>query len=257
MTTALILAALWVALALFARWLTAPGLRDGEITVNASKRLVEIYARLIHRMRTQGRVFIPDYPLDPPRPIVVIANHTAGVDPILVQAALPFEVRWMMGADMRIEALDFLWEFLRIIFVSRTERSTRGVRDAIAHLKQNQVLGVFPEGHIERPPGALLPFQGGAATLIKKTNALVLPVCITGTPQVDPAWASIWTPSRTTLRFLPTIDYARTHPEFTPPEIANDLRLRFAEALQYPLNDNPPVFQDGQWIYPARTGEPA
>ncbi len=246
----------WIAWCLFARWLTAPNFRASEPTAFAAcaaYRAVQIYAHLIHRLH------IDDPPttlhaLEPlRRPLVIVANHTAGVDPLLIQAALPFEIRWMMGEDMRIATLAPLWEFLRMIFVSRTAPSSRGVRDALKHLKSNNTLGIFPEGHIERPPGALLPFQHGAATLIKKTHALVLPVCITGTPQIDPAWASLWKPSRSRIRFLPVIDYARQLPNADAAQIADDLRLRIATALGSTLNDHPPVFENNEWKYPTPT----
>ena len=247
----LLIPAAWLAWSCFAHWLLAPNFRDADCTTCLAYRAVQIYARLLHRLRIENQPASRAALQAANRPLVVVANHTAGVDPILIQAALPFEARWMMGEDMRLPVLAPLWEFLRIIFVSRTSSSSRGVRDALKHLKSNQVLGVFPEGHIERPAGALLPFQPGAATLIKKTAALVLPVCVSGTPQIDPAWASLWKPSRSRLLFLPVIDYARQLPDADPQQIADDLRLRMATALGSSFNEQPPVFEEGEWKYPA------
>jgi hypothetical protein len=53
------------------------------------------------------------------------------------------------------------------------------------------VIGVFPEGRLERPERHLLPFLPGLGVMIKRTRASVLPIVIEGTPQTETAWASV------------------------------------------------------------------
>lgn len=203
------------------------------------------YVRVVHRLRVFGRAAIPRVPtsgqLD--RPLIVIANHTAGVDPVLIQAAVPFHIRWMMAEDMRLPQLEWMWTWLRVIFVSRTSRDSLGTREAIRHLHAGGVIGIFPEGGLERPSYELLPFQAGVGLLIKRSGALVLPVIVDGTPQVDPAWASLWRPSCSRVRFKPTLDYSRSG--LSPAEIADDLRRRFHEWTGWPLNDDPAPIEMG------------
>lgn len=203
------------------------------------------YARVMHRLTVKGRAAIP--PLGPhgrpPGPLIVIANHTAGVDPVLIQAAAPFHIRWMMAEDMRLPQLEWMWTWLRVIFVSRTNRDSMGAREAIRHLNAGGVIGIFPEGGLERPGFELLPFQAGVGLLIKRTGARVLPAIVDGTPQVDPAWASLWTPSKSCVHFKPTLDYS--HSTLSPAEIAADLRRRFHEWTGWPLNDEPAAIEMG------------
>lgn len=259
------LAAVWALWAAFTRWLLAPGFRGGDVAACATIRTVQIYSRLVHRLRVEGRQHIPARSAlglgD--RPLILVANHTAGVDPVLIQAALPFEVRWVMAEDMRIDALEPLWRYVRIIFVDRQSGEGVGMREALRHLKSCGSLGVFPEGGIERPPRRLLPFREGIGLLVARTGALVLPVVLEGTPQVDPAWASLWKTSRSRVRFLPVIDFApaevgspapsrgrarvRGGPE--PADISARLREVFRETTGWPLNDSPPRFENGQWWY--------
>ncbi|MEQ8850808.1 MAG: lysophospholipid acyltransferase family protein [Phycisphaerales bacterium] len=224
-----------IAFAFLVRWALRPAIRDGDTATTIVYRMVQIYARVMHRLRVRGAAFAPERGGPDDRPVLVVANHTAGVDPLLIQAALPWEVRWVMALDMRLPALGWLWEFGRVIFVDRGKSAGAGVREAIRHLESGGVLGLFPEGGLERPPRQIMPFQHGVGVMIRRTQPLVLPVIVDGAPIVNPAWASLWHTSSATVRFLPTIDYADSG--MGPSEIADDLRRRFADATGWPMND--------------------
>lgn len=189
---------------------------------------IRLYARVVHGLRIEGRVNAPRQPRPAGRPIIVAANHTAGIDPLLISAAVPIFVRFVMASDMRLPALAPLWEFAEVIFVDRGGRTEiAGMRQAIAHLKSGGTLGLFPEGRLARTPGALHPFMPGLGVLVAKTDALVLPVVITGTPLRDSAWASLWSPSRSRVRIMPMVDYRGT----PSPQVAADLHARFQRWL--------------------------
>ncbi|MEL7473663.1 MAG: lysophospholipid acyltransferase family protein [Planctomycetota bacterium] len=226
--------AVWLLISLFVRWLLDNPRQD--LTTGLACRGFLIYGRLVHRLRVEGREHIPTS--RHPGPLIVVANHTAGVDPLLLQGVCPFEIRWMMAEDMRAKGLEWFWSFSRIIFVDRQgQRDMLAAREAIRHVKAGGVLGIFPEGGIERPPRELMPFQRGVGLIISKTGAPVLPVVIDGTPQVDPAWASLWRRSSSRIRVGEPIDYASSG--MKPREYADDLRRRFAEWTGWPLNESP------------------
>ncbi|MDX2114025.1 MAG: lysophospholipid acyltransferase family protein [Planctomycetota bacterium] len=229
----------WALLSAAVAWCRSAGFRDGDIWAGAAIRVARLYSRLFHRLRIEGREHVPVRPSDGvgERPLIVIANHTAGVDPVLIQAALPFEIRWMMAEDMRLPALQWLWDFGRIIFVDRGRGGSAGLREALRHLKTNATLGIFPEGGIERPPRRIMPFREGIGVMIERTDALVLPLIIDGTPQVDPAWASLWRPSRARVRFLPVIDFAAQGAQAQA--IAAELRELYLRQTGWPANDQP------------------
>lgn len=230
--------------ALAARALTRAPLR-GDVWGGLFFAAGRAYVQLVHRLRVEGRAAIPpNGPAgEPPGPLIVIGNHTAGLDPVVIQAAVPFHIRWIMAEDMRLPRLEWLWQWLRVIFVSRASRDSIGTREAIRHLRHGGVIGIFPEGGLERPSYQLLPFQAGVGLLIKRTGARVLPVIVDGTPQVDPAWASLWKPSRTRVHFKPTLDYSKS--DLSPAQIAEDLRRRFMEWTGWPANDEPAALEVG------------
>jgi len=232
----------WVILAagLWAGWavLTAMAERGprGDVLTTVATKLTRVYARVVHNLRIEGLEHVPK--TNRPGKLVVVANHTAGVDPLLIQCVCPFFIRWMMARDMRLPTLEWFWQWTEIISVDREQQEVYAAREAMRHLKEDEVLGIFPEGMLERPPRELMPFVAGVGLIVHRSKAPVLPVIIEGTPQVDPAWASLWRTSRSTLRFMPIIDYSESG--LRPGAIADDLRRRYAEWTGWPLNDSPP-----------------
>ncbi|MBM4109033.1 MAG: 1-acyl-sn-glycerol-3-phosphate acyltransferase [Phycisphaerae bacterium] len=219
MTVAAVILALWTAWAVL-----CAVIRDnprGDFTTGVLYHLIRLHARAIHRLRVAGARHLPS----DPGPLIVVSNHTAGVDPLLIQAACPFEVRWMMGADMMVPAGRALWEHARVIPVDRARGDSAALRDAIRHLRAGGVLGVFPEGGIETPPGTPRPFEPGLGLLIARTGATTLPVVVDGTPRAVTAWGSLFTPSRSRVTFHEPIP-ASALPG-TPPEIVADLEARY------------------------------
>lgn len=192
------------------------------------------YTRVFHGLRVEGVENLPAG--KHPGPLIVIANHTAGIDPMLVQSAVPFYVRWMMGKDMMLPAMDAIWDWLEVIAVRRGERDMSAAREGLRHLAKGGVLGVFPEGRLERPPGQIRQFHPGIGLLVSKTGAPILPIVITGTPQVDPAWASLRVPSRSVIRIQPIIRYERG--KTSPEQITRELRELFCEWTGWPENND-------------------
>ncbi|MBN4052798.1 1-acyl-sn-glycerol-3-phosphate acyltransferase, partial [Roseiflexus sp. AH-315-K22] len=166
----------------------------GDLATGAWVWAMKAYARVMHRLAVRGAENVPKSVQA--GPLIVVANHTAGVDPLLMQSACRFEIRWVMAKDMRHPAFEAFWRWSQIVFVDRASGEVNGTREALRHVREGGVLGIFPEGGLERPPRVIRPFHRGIGFIIKKTGARVLPVVIEGTPQVDPAWASLWKRSR-------------------------------------------------------------
>lgn len=208
----------------------------GSVEAGLVALVASVYARLVHRLRVEGRRCIPQG--RSPGPLIIVANHTAGVDPVLIAAAWPaVAIRFVMAQDMRNADLAWLWTLARVIFVERGRKSVLGIRDALDHLAHHGILGVFPEGRIEHPPRSLLPFHPGVGLFIRRSGARVLPCIIRGTPDIDSAWASLYRPSHAVVRFMPIISYAGC--ELDEQAIADDLRARFAAWTGWPMVEAP------------------
>ncbi len=161
-------------------------------------------------------------------PMIVVSNHTAGVDPILVSAAVPTKICWLMADDMRVRGMGWFWNWAGVIFIARNRHGRTGLRRARTHLDNGGVIGIFPEGKIERPAKQLHKFAPGVGVLVKRSGARVLPVIIEGTPtEAANAWDSLWTRSNTRIRVMKPIDYKESG--MSNAEIAQDLHKRYAE----------------------------
>lgn len=245
-------AGVWIAFAFVCRALMNNPV--GDIPTGMLYFAVRAYVRLRHHLHVSGRENIPaaraGARLDTGKPgsrgpLVIVANHTAGMDPVLIQAPCQFHIRWMMGRDMFVKQLDWLWEWQRAIPVSRvwldgdrpeqrpgaaSQRADgQSALEAIRHLRAGGVLGVFPEGRIGDREGELLPFLPGVGVIVKKTGAAVLPVVISGTPRGGTAFGSLLRSSRARVRFLPVMEFAGT--KLDAPEIVEQVRGRMASAI--------------------------
>jgi len=205
------------------------------------------YLRIVHRWQVEGAEQIPLT-----GGVLLVVNHTAGLDPILVSTCCPRTVRWIMALDMRLPQLEWFWKWQEIIFVGREgkaspdgsagDRGAAGVRAALEELNRGGVVGIFPEGGIERPPEMVMPFQAGVGLLIRKAKVPVVPVWVSGTPPVDPAWASLWHRSKSRVVFGEPIDY--TDKKMSATEIAADLRHWMLETSGWPTNETSPAMRD-------------
>ncbi|MFT5424048.1 MAG: 1-acyl-sn-glycerol-3-phosphate acyltransferase [Phycisphaerales bacterium] len=206
------------------------------------------YLRIIHRWRVEGAKHVPMT-----GGVLLVANHTAGLDPILVSTCCPRTVRWIMALDMRLPQLEWFWKWQQIIFVGREgkaapdgsspgDRGAAGVRAALEELSRGGVVGIYPEGGIERPPEMVMPFQAGVGLMIRKAKVPVVPVWISGTAPVDPAWASLWHRSKSRVVFGEPIDY--TDKKMSAAEIAADLRQWMLKTSGWPMNDTSPAMRE-------------
>jgi 1-acyl-sn-glycerol-3-phosphate acyltransferase len=236
MSTAIVIAAGvflgLLAWAVFCRWL-GNGPRGDDALGGIAFHAARFYARTIHQLRVIGGNNIPTRrPIQPGNHqagLIIVCNHTAGVDPILVQAALSFEPRWMMAADMQMPLFRPLWEWAGVISVQRGARDARAIREAIGHVQRGGVLGVFPEGGIERPPCRLRPFHPGVGLIVAKTGAPVLPILVSGTPQTKRAWGSLWVPSSSSLTIGPVMQLSGS-----PEAITAEIRAWFSRTSGWP-----------------------
>ena len=190
-------------------------------------------ARFIHRTRWVGfSGFRP-----PEGGFVIVANHASGLDPPLMQFAAGRRVRFMMAKEQMHPALNWLWRRLAVLPVTYTPADAAMLREAVRHVKSGGVVGVFPEGSIERPPNVLGPFAEGTGTLVALTKAPVVVLWIHGTPTVGNAILDPFVPrGRATVEYLGTLDFAAEGVR-DPAEITARLRGAIGSASGWPMRD--------------------
>ncbi len=232
----------WV-VAVGAFWLVLrPGLRlicEAPAGSAISCLVAKYYLRYFQRARYSGLELVPQT-VDP-RGMIVVSNHVSGVDPLLLQIPMRAHIRWMMAADMMVPSLRWFWRQERIIPVCYDIRDATAVRTAIEHLAMGGVLGVFPEGAIERPAKQLRPFVGGLQLIARRANCPILVACIdlegvdSSSPPVS-AFAGLTRRTKPMVRYLAYLDpTAAPHGK----DIGDLIRQQMQSALGYPDNPTP------------------
>ena len=173
-----------------------------------------------------------------PGGLVVVCNHTGPIDPLVLQAACRFEIRWMMAEALMMPALGWLWKRKRMIPIARDGRDTGPLREAIRHVKAGGTIGVFPEGAIVQPRCEVRPFHEGVGLIISRTRAPVLLVWVSGTPESPLMSVALKTRSRSRVVFLDRIEFDKSVDTAT---ITRTLRERITKASGWPVNDDPLV----------------
>lgn len=172
-------------------------------TVGIVSGFNEWFSRYYHELTILSPAKLPD------GPVILACNHTAGVDPLLIQAALPRLVVWMMAReyyDLRL--FRTLFKALEAIPVDRDGRDMAATRSAMRTLKDGRVLGIFPEGRIA-PTGDVLPFQTGVALMALKTGSAVVPAYLDGTQRGRETVQSVLRKCQATLAFGNPVSFDR------------------------------------------------
>jgi 1-acyl-sn-glycerol-3-phosphate acyltransferase len=134
-----------------------------------------VLTRFVYRLKLTGDVHIPTEGA-----AIVAANHVSYVDAIVLAAASPRPIRFMM--DHRIFAtpvLGALFRLVKAIPVAPQKEDPvvyeRAFAEAAKVLAEGDLLGIFPEGGITRD-GTLQPFKGGIMKILERRPAPVVPV---------------------------------------------------------------------------------
>jgi len=202
-------------------------------TMGAIEALLRPLARFIHRTKWEGfdRFKVPE------GGFVIVANHASGLDPPLMQFAVPRRVRFMMATEQMHPMFSWFWGQLRVLPVSYTAADAVMFREAVRHVKGGGVVGVFPEGEIERPSCVLAPFVEGTGTLVALTKAPVVLLWIHGTPTIGNALLDPIVPrGRARVQYVGTYDFAAEGVRDAK-EITARLRAELARVSGWPMRE--------------------
>ena len=142
-----------------------------------------IASRLIYRFRVRGDEHIPTQGA-----AVLVCNHVSFVDAVLLMAASPRPIRFVMDHRIfRIPVLGALFRLARAIPIAPQKEDPAvyqaAFERAAAVLRDGDLLAIFPEGGITRD-GQLQPFKGGIMKILARAaddgvRAPVIPLALT------------------------------------------------------------------------------
>jgi 1-acyl-sn-glycerol-3-phosphate acyltransferase len=136
-----------------------------------------VLTRIVYRFKVRGEEHIPVQ-----GPALLVCNHVSFVDAVLLMAASPRPIRFMM--DHRIFATPVLGAMFRLgkaipVAPAREDAAIyeRAFADAAAVLGEGDLLAIFPEGTITRD-GTLGEFKGGLMKVLERNPVPVIPMAL-------------------------------------------------------------------------------
>ncbi len=208
--------------------------RGGRMTRRQrfAMNLNEFYCKAWFGLRREGICTVPRE-----GPVVIVANHTSGIDPILIIASCPYRPVGFLIAEEYYDLLPVLRWFIRVVDcvpVRRGENDVGAFKEALRHLRSGKPLGIFPAGRIPAPGEAVEPHDG-AVVLALRSGAPVVPVQVSGTVYDGNVGKCFLRRQRTRVRFGPPIDlssYGKDPDKQTLHEISRMLMRKVDELGQ-------------------------
>lgn len=135
--------------------------------------IVYVIFSFIFRFKVSGRENIP---LE--GSLLLCSNHKSNFDPIIISILFPRRISWMAKKEIfNNKILSFIVRRLGAFPVSRKEVDISAVKKSLKILKEDRVLGIFPEGTRVNKLD-LNNAKAGVSLLAIRSKSPVLPVYI-------------------------------------------------------------------------------
>jgi len=133
----------------------------------------------VYRLQKAGLDRIPEE-----GPALIVCNHVSFVDPVVILAASPRPIRFVMDHRIfRIPVLSFVFRSSRAIPIAPAKEDAammeRAFAEVAAALKEGELVAIFPEGRIT-DTGELYPFRPGIKRILEADPVPVVPMALRG-----------------------------------------------------------------------------
>lgn len=163
------------------------------------KYIAKVIFKLIYRIEVINKDKIPTEGR-----FLLCSNHINILDPVILSIILPREIAWMGKKELfEKKWMAKLLTNLGVFPVDRNETELSTIKHAMKLLKNEEILGIFPEGtRVESMD--LENAKAGVALIGIKTKSPILPVYIEGTYKPF---------SKLKVRFGDTFDFSDSYGE--------------------------------------------
>jgi len=201
-------------------------------------RVLRFYASFWFRTRRIGPCTVPRN-----GPVILAANHTAGIDPIAILATCTHRpVSFLVAREYyRLPILRWFMKQVNCISIDREKPGKAFLMGCLRLLKRGGCLGIFPQGTFETPGEEPLEAKSGVGVLAMRSGAVVVPCHISGTHYSDAVSLSFFRRHRVRVRYGKPVDlsaFKADDRERSTMQLASELIMREIRALAPPANDN-------------------
>jgi 1-acyl-sn-glycerol-3-phosphate acyltransferase len=151
---------------------------------------VYCFGRILWRVEIVGCQKISDLH---PGGAILVANHRCSLDPFFLQLAAGRRVHWMVAGEyFKNPIFGPVLSLFQAIPTNRTGADTASMKRAIRLASEGRLVGMFPEGRINRTAKPLLNIRSGAALVASKSGVPILPCWIDGAPCGWAVWSGLF-----------------------------------------------------------------
>jgi 1-acyl-sn-glycerol-3-phosphate acyltransferase len=136
-----------------------------------------VVTRIVYRFKVRGDENIPIAGA-----AILVCNHVSFVDPVLLMAASPRPIRFIMDHEIfKTPVLGWFFRLAKAIPIAPQRVDAQIYEQAFARaqevLEEGDLLCIFPEGAISRD-GELAEFKGGVMRLLASNPVPVVPIAL-------------------------------------------------------------------------------
>lgn len=150
-------------------------LKEGDLLTfyKVARSIVNGIARILFRIEIEGRDNIPKE-----GSLIICANHISLLDPVMIAISVQRPISFMAKKELfENKILGKLFLKFNAIPVSRGESDLSAIRSSLKVLKDNNVLGIFPQGtRVDKVD--LESTKSGIGLLAIKGKSPVIPIFI-------------------------------------------------------------------------------
>lgn len=148
---------------------------DRELGYKIMTPLMRVAFKLYYSPKIIGAEKIPK-----DSAIIIACNHKHVYDQCLTIMATKRVIHYMAKKEYFDGKLAPLFRAAGCIPVDRSRRDFSSAKSALAVLKNDGAIGIFPEGTRNKTDKFLLPFKHGTVSMAKKADAYIVPCGLTG-----------------------------------------------------------------------------
>lgn len=147
-----------------------------EIPYKIVKAILYIYYFIFYRVTYIGRENIPKS-----GGVVLAGTHTSYSDILILGASTKRMVNFLGKIELFKGPGKWFMPLMGVIPVDRSKKNTSSLDKAIEELRNGKVIGIFPEGTINRTDDIIKrPFKFGAVKMAYESKSPIVPFAIVG-----------------------------------------------------------------------------
>ena len=145
------------------------------ILYRITRPLIKVFMKIFFRPTYIGTELIPT-----DVNFILAGNHTSYLDPLLLISSTNKTIHFLAKDSLAKGIKGLLFRSMGIIPVNRKIHDKNALKTAEEELLNEKVIGIFPEGTINRTEEVTIPFKIGAVKMAQDTDTLLVPFTITG-----------------------------------------------------------------------------